>query len=201
VAQNHFEPDSYLEFVRLEIPEYDELEETVAEAASTSAAARILDLGAGTGETARRVLERHPGASIVLVDSSAEMLAAAREALAEDRVESVLVQRLEDPLPPGPFDLVVSALAVHHLESADKQVLFERIAGVLKPGGRFVLADVIVPRDPGLASTPVISEFDRPDRLDDQLAWMGEAGLEPSVLWTNGDLAVIAARRPEMEAA
>ena len=201
MAQNHFEPDSYLEFVRLEIPEYDELEETVAEAASTSATARILDLGAGTGETARRVLERHPGASIVLVDSSAEMLAAAREALAEDRVESVLVQRLEDPLPPGPFDLVVSALAVHHLESADKQVLFERIAGVLKPGGRFVLADVIVPRDPWLASTPVISEFDRPDRLDDQLAWMGEAGLEPSVLWTNGDLAVIAARRPEMAAA
>ena len=68
MAQNHFDPDSYLEFVRLEIPEYDELEEIVAEAASTPAAARILDLGSGTGETARRVLERHPGASIVLVD-------------------------------------------------------------------------------------------------------------------------------------
>jgi len=199
VSQNHFEPDSYLEFVRLEIPEYDELEETVAEAASTPAAARILDLGSGTGETARRVLERHPGASIVLVDSSAEMLAAAREALAEDRVESVLVQRLEDPLPPGPFDLVVSALAVHHLESADKQVLFQRIAEVLKPRGRFVLADVIVPQDPELASTPVSSEFDRPDRLDDQLAWIGEAGLEPHVLWTRDDLAVIAAHRLKKE--
>jgi len=201
VAQNHFEPDSYLEFVRLEIPEYDELEEVVAEAASAVAAARILDLGSGTGETARRVLERHAGASIVLVDSSAEMLTAAREALAKDRIESVLVQRLEDPLPAGPFDLVVSALAVHHLESADKQVLFQRIAEVLRPGGRFVLADVVVPQDSELASTPVASEFDRPDRLDDQLAWIGEAGLEPDVLWTSNDLVVIAARRPDTEAA
>ena len=201
MAQNHFEPDSYLEFVRFEIPEYDELEEVVAEAASAVAAARILDLGSGTGETARRVLERHVGASIVLVDSSAEMLTAAREALAKDRIESVLVQRLEDPLPAGPFDLVVSALAVHHLESADKQVLFQRIAEVLKPGGRFVLADVVVPQDSELASTPVASEFDRPDRLDDQLAWIGEAGLEPDVLWTSNDLVVIAARRPDTEAA
>ena len=201
MAQNHFEPDSYLEFVRLEIPEYDELEEVVAEAASAVAAARILDLGSGTGETARRVLERHAGASIVLVDSSAEMLTAAREALAKDRIESVLVQRLEDPLPAGPFDLVVSALAVHHLESADKQVLFQRIAEVLRPGGRFVLADVVVPQDSELASTPVASEFDRPDRLDDQLAWIGDAGLEPDVLWTSNDLVVIAARRPDTEAA
>jgi len=129
------------------------------------------------------------------------MLTAAREALAKDRIESVLVQRLEDPLPAGPFDLVVSALAVHHLESADKQVLFQRIAEVLKPGGRFVLADVVVPQDSELASTPVASEFDRPDRLDDQLAWIGDAGLEPDVLWTSNDLVVIAARRPDTEAA
>ena len=201
MAQNHFDPDSYLEFVRLEIPEYDELEEIVAEAASTPAAARILDLGSGTGETARRVLERHPSASIILVDSSAEMLAAAREALPEDRIEDILVQRLEDPLPEGRFDLVVSALAVHHLESADKQVLFQRIAGALEPGGRFVLADVIVPESSELASTPVSSEFDRPDRLDDQLAWLDEVGLEASVLWTRDDLVVIVAHRPDMEAA
>lgn len=200
MAQNHFEPDSYLEFVRVEIPVYDEFEDAVAEAASTPAATRILDLGSGTGETARRVLERHPGARIVLVDSSAEMLAAAREALAEDRIESVQVQRLEDPLPLGPFDLVVSALAVHHLESADKKVLFRRISELLKPGGRFILADVVVPQNSKLASTPIASEFDRPDRLDDQLAWIGEAGLEASVLWTSGDLVLVAARRPEPEA-
>lgn len=199
MAQNHFEPDSYPKLVRLEIPDYDELENVVAEAASMPAAKRILDLGSGTGETARRVLARHPGASIVLLDSSAEMLAAAREALAGERIENILVQRLEDPLPAGLFDLVVSALAVHHLESADKQALFRRIGALLEPGGRFVLADVIVPDEPELASTPVASDFDRPDRLDDQLAWMGEAGLEPRVLWKRGDLVVIAAPRSETE--
>lgn len=195
VAQNHFDPDSYPEFVRSEIPVYDELEDVVAEAAAAPAAKRILDLGAGTGETAKRVLERQPGAVFVLVDSSAEMLDAARENLPEASVEQILEQRLEDPLPPAPFDLVVSALAVHHLESADKQALFLRVSELLEPGGRFVLADVFVPVDPELAATPVSSPFDRPDRLDDQLNWLGAAGFETSVVWTDGDLAVVVAEK------
>lgn len=196
MAQNHFQPDIYPEYVRLKVPEYDELEDTVAESTVALAATRILDLGSGTGETARRVLEKHPNARVVLVDSSAEMLEAARESLAEDRVEQIVVRRLEDPLPDGPFDLVVSALAIHHLESSDKQVLFRRIAEVLGPGGRFVLADVIVPDDPKRAATPASSHVDRPDRLDDQLTWMAEAGLEPRVVWSSRDLAVVTGDRP-----
>jgi len=132
----------------------------------------------------------------VLVDASAEMLEAAREVLAEDRVEQVIVSRLEDALPDGPFDLVVSALAIHHLESDGKRLLFRRIAEALGPGGRFVLADVIVPDDPSRAVAPLDSPFDRPDRLDDQLDWLSEAGLEPRVVWTSGDLAVVSCDRP-----
>lgn len=194
--QNHFQPDSYPELVRSAVPEYDELEDVVAGATEAPAATRILDLGAGTGETARRVLERHPGARVVLVDSSAEMLDAARKVLAEDRVEGVVVQRLEDPLPDGPFDVVVSALAIHHLESADKRLLFRRISEVLIRGGRFVFADVFISDDPELTATPVSAPFDRPDRLDDQLNWMSEAGLEPRVVWSKGDLAVVTGDRP-----
>ena len=196
MAHHHFEPDIYLEFVRSHVAHYDELEETVAGATEALAVTRILDLGAGTGETARRVLEKHTGARAVLVDASAEMLEAARLALPKGRVEQIVVRQLEDPLPEGPFDLVVSALAVHHLESADKQVLFQRIAELVRPGGRFVLADVFVPDDPSRALSPLDSPYDRPDRLDDQLTWLAEAGLEPCVVWISGDLAVVRADRP-----
>jgi cyclopropane fatty-acyl-phospholipid synthase-like methyltransferase len=57
------------------------------------------------------------------------------------------VGRLEDPLPGGPFDLVVSALAVHHLRAPGKADLFRRIAEQLTPGGRFVMGDVVVSDD------------------------------------------------------
>jgi tRNA (cmo5U34)-methyltransferase len=196
LARDHFQPDSYPEHVRSRVPQYDELQQAVADATDATAATRILDLGAGTGETARRALEKHPGARVVLVDASAEMLAAAREALAADCIERIVVRRLEEPLPNGPFDLVVSALAIHHLESASKRVLFRRIGEVLAGGGRFVMADVFVPDDPERAATSASSPLDHPDRLDVQLRWLSEAGLEPRVVWTSGEFAVVTGERP-----
>jgi tRNA (cmo5U34)-methyltransferase len=154
---------------------------------------RILELGTGTGETTRRLLERHPAASLVGIDSSEEMLAVARAVLPSSRVE-LLGRRLEDPLPgPGGFDLVASALAVHHLDGAGKAELFRRVAGALVPGGRFVLADVVVPADPADARTPLTAGFDRPSTVAEQLSWLADAGFEPRVVWQEGDLAVIAA--------
>lgn len=196
MAHHHFEPDTYPDRVRSKVPQYDELEDAVAGATETLAATRILDLGTGTGETARRVLAKHPGARVVLVDASAKMLEAARLALPEDRVEQIVVRQLEDPLPDGPFDLIVSALAIHHLESADKRLLFRRTAAALEPGGSFVFADVVVPDDPSRAFSPLDSPYDRPDRLDDQLQWMDDAGLEARVIWVRDDLAVVKADRP-----
>ena len=87
------------------------------------------------------------------VDSSPRCSPRRAADLPAERVE-LLAGRLEDPLPPGPFDLVVSALCVHHLAGAAKGDLFARIAGVLAPGGRFVLADVVDPEDPTVPRTP-----------------------------------------------
>jgi tRNA (cmo5U34)-methyltransferase len=117
--------------------------------------------------------------------------------LAAAQVEGDLwVSRLEDHLPEGPFDLVVSCLAVHHLEAEGKRDLFRRIATVLRPGGRFVLADVVVPERPEDAVTPTSPRFDRPDPLDNQLGWLREAGFEPETTWTWKDLAVVRADLP-----
>jgi tRNA (cmo5U34)-methyltransferase len=191
MAQFHFHPETYLELMESEMPGYHRLQDAAAVAAGTGAR-RILELGTGTGETTRRVLARHPDAELVGIDASARMLARAREALPN---ADLRVGRLEDPLPEGPFDLVVSVLAVHHLDRSGKADLFRRVAAALKPGGTFVLADVVVPQDPADATTPLEPGFDLPSPVPDQLAWLRDADLEPTVTWHEGDLAVIAATR------
>jgi tRNA (cmo5U34)-methyltransferase len=109
---------------------------------------------------------------------------------------SFLVQRLEEPLPEGPFDLVVSALAVHHLDAAEKRDLFMRVRQILTPRGRFVLADLVVPaRDEDVVTTAT-PEFDQPDTLPDILTWLTDAGFETVVVWSWKDLAVVRADLP-----
>ncbi len=193
-TQYHFDPATYLEMIREDIPVYDRFQDELAKA-SGSGAQRVLELGTGSGETARRLLERHPRAALVGIDASEAMLALARSRLTADRI-SLRVSRLEDPLPPGRFDLVASALCVHHLCAAEKQDLFTRIHAALAPGGRFVLADVVVPVDPADAVTSLTPGYDHPDALQDQLTWLRRAGFDARAVWAHADLAVVTADRP-----
>jgi L-threonylcarbamoyladenylate synthase len=192
-GQFHFRPETYEDEIRADIPAYQDLQRRVV-AVSGRGAQRILELGTGTGVTAELLLARHPGAELVGIDASPEMLAAARARLAGARVE-LRVGRIQEELPPGPFDLVASALAIHHLDGGEKADLFRRLAGVLAPRGRFVLGDLIVPRDPAEARTPFTPGFDKPSRVDEQLRWLEEAGFEIRACSEEGDLAVIAAQR------
>lgn len=189
MAQFHWDPESYLDLMRREVPDYERLQDATV-AATGMGAARVLELGTGTGETAQRMLARHPRAVLIGLDSSDEMLERARAVLAGDRVE-LHAARLEDPLPLGPFDVVVSALAIHHLVGSAKAALFERVAGVLTTGGRLVSGDVIVPSDPSDVIAPIDDDYDTPDGIDDQLTWLADAGLRHSVAWVHRDLAVI----------
>lgn len=189
--QFHFDPGSYADMIHAEIPVYDEFQEAVVGATGTGAS-RVLELGTGTGETARRLLARHPDAVLVGVDESASMLAAARQALPGHRV-SLQVAAIEQPLPEGPFDLVATALCVHHLDGDLKRDLFARVREVLAPGGRFVLGDVIVPMDPADAVIPLSDGYDHPSPLAEQLQWLADTGFEAQVVWEHKDLAVVVA--------
>jgi len=155
-----------------------------------------LDLGFGNGLTAHQVEQAHPGARLVGIDSNADMLTAADAALDPTRTE-LHQRRLEEPLPTGPFDLVVSMLAVHHLDGPGKVDLFARVAAALAPGGRFVLADLVVPDDPVDVVTPIDGVMDTPSPLDDQLHWLQQAGLRTRVAWQHRHLAVVVAEAPE----
>jgi tRNA threonylcarbamoyl adenosine modification protein (Sua5/YciO/YrdC/YwlC family) len=191
--QYHFDADSYADEIRADLPAYDALQDELA-GATGSGARRILELGTGTGETARRLLARHPDAVLVGIDENDRMLAVAGEALPGDRVD-LRAGRIEDTLPDGPFDVVASALCVHHLSGLAKADLFRRVRDVLAPGGLFVMGDVAVPDDPSLATTPLTPGYDSPSPLAVQVRWLDEAGFEPRVVWEEGDLAVVAARR------
>jgi tRNA (cmo5U34)-methyltransferase len=178
---------------------------------------RVLDLGAGTGLLAAMVAGAHPDAEIVLLDGAAGMLDQARERLG-DRA-SYAVGDLGDPLPCGPWDAVVSALAVHHLDDAGKRALFARVHDALAPGGMFVNAEQILGPTPALDAEYLARhraaalalgaseqewqaalrrmEHDRCATVADQLAWLAEAGFaDADCPWRENRFAVLAARRP-----
>jgi len=82
MAQFHFDTDSYLELMLEEVPEYERLqEETLRATFNLDLLGRVLELGTGTGETARRVLARHPEAELIGIDTSEAMLARTRATL------------------------------------------------------------------------------------------------------------------------
>jgi tRNA (cmo5U34)-methyltransferase len=191
MSEWEWNPDTYLAEMADEIPGYEELQEAVATATAAVRATRVLELGTGTGETALRVRAGQPDAEWVGIDASGAMLARARERLPG---ADLRLQRLEDELPEGPFDLVVSALAVHHLDGPGKRALFSRVAGVLRPGGVFVLGDVVVPGGGEEGPIEIDWVMDLPDSVEDQLAWLRAAGFEAEASSVRVDLAVFRAR-------
>jgi tRNA (cmo5U34)-methyltransferase len=125
------------------IPPYDDFYGTAVAALDLAARPlrRILDLGAGTGLLAHGVRAAMPDAELVLLDAAPAMLEQARAALGDGA--AYRVGDLTDPLPPGPWDAVVSALAVHHLDDPGKRALFARVHAALAPGGVFVNAEQV----------------------------------------------------------
>jgi tRNA (cmo5U34)-methyltransferase len=160
--------------------------------------ASVLDLGAGTGLLSAALRASLPHARLTLLDGSVDMLTVARQRLGDDI--AVVVSDLSDPLPAGAFDAVVSALAIHHLADQAKRHLFERILRGLTPGGVFVNAEQVAGPTPwhdrqyarvherdarraGSDDAEWVGALermvhDRCARLDDQLAWLRQAGFE-----------------------
>jgi tRNA (cmo5U34)-methyltransferase len=155
-------PDTYLERIRSRIPRYDELQEQ-AIAAIPFSPERVLELGMGTGETTRRLIEAHPDAWVVGLDSSPDMVFRARATY-----DDVQLARMEDPLPDGPWDLVISVLSVSDLADEQRQALFRRV----KDHSRSL----------------VIGDVFNPNQLQSAVDWSGG-----EIAWQGDDLAVIRA--------
>jgi len=102
----------------------------------------VLDIGSGTGTLLAALAARHPAAHLAGLDADGRMLARARTKLdAAPRV--LLLQAYAQALPfrSAAFDVVVSTLIFHHLPTPVKRMALAEVRRVLKPGGRFLLAD------------------------------------------------------------
>jgi tRNA (cmo5U34)-methyltransferase len=190
VNELEWDPETYLSEMLDGLPGYEELQEAVAAAADGLNVETVLELGTGTGETASRVLARHPRAGWTGIEASEPMLDRARERFPG---ADLRLARLEDPLPEGPFDLVISALAVHHLDADGKRALFERVARVTDA---FVLGDVVVPERPEDAVIEIDGVYDVPSSVAEQLSWLREVGFDADATFVRADLAVFRALKP-----
>jgi tRNA (cmo5U34)-methyltransferase len=162
MGQFDWTPDEYLERIRAKVPRYDELQEQ-AIAAIPFPPQRVLELGMGTGETTRRLIEAYPDAWVVGLDASPDMVFRARQTY-----DDVQLARMEDPLPDGPWDLVISVLSVNALTDDQKQSLCRRVK---EQSGSLVIADTFAQ-----------------DQLENLLAWSNG-----KLTWQADDLAVVRA--------
>ena len=102
----------------------------------------VLDLGAGTGLLTALILNAFPKASSMVLDISEKMLAKAKERFkGNDQVHFYAMDYARSPLT-GEFDLIVSAMSIHHLYDSDKRLLFKKIYNALLPGGMFIHAEL-----------------------------------------------------------
>lgn len=102
---------------------------------------RVLDLGAGTGLLSYYWFQKFPDSEYLLVDIAEEMLNVARRRFAGLDNVSCRILDYTHGLPDEDFDVIISALSVHHLENPDKQRLFADICRKLPEGGLFVNYD------------------------------------------------------------
>jgi tRNA (cmo5U34)-methyltransferase len=112
---------------------------------------RVLDLGAGTGLLSAFIAETYPQAHVTLIDLAADMLAKAAERLRPhaDRIDIRVMDMAQLP-DLGTFDVVVSALAIHHLDDPAKQRLFAGVYRALVVGGRFINIEQILGPTPSI---------------------------------------------------
>ena len=191
----------YDEARRRLVPGIDELYRSVLESIpfGVDEPIKVLDLGAGTGLLSAVVADRFPRARITLVDLSVEMLRVARRRFAHepDRFEFRVMDFARKDLPGG-YDLVASALSVHHLTDGDKRELFEKVHGALVTDGLFVNLDQVLGETPeeeagyeewwlrrvreaGASEEDLAAAFrrmraDKSATLKAQLRWLEEAG-------------------------
>jgi tRNA (cmo5U34)-methyltransferase len=212
LVKDHFETEAkqFDDIIVQLIPYYEQMLQALIDSIpfETESKIKVIDLGCGTGTIARKVADKFPNASIVCLDVAANMIDMAKYKLAGHSNTEFIIGDFANIDFTKKFDVVVSSLALHHLETdADKKKLYTKIFENLNPNGVFFNADVVLASNNQLQEVnmqrwkeymnrkvsmeeienkwiPVYENEDRPAKLIDQLAWLKEIGFESlDVLW------------------
>jgi tRNA (cmo5U34)-methyltransferase len=206
----------YDEWIRKVIPHYDEMLDRLVEAAVVDGGgARVIDLGCGTGTLSEKFLGAHQGVDMTCLDMTEAMLDLARSRLRDRQNVRYVVADLYDFHFNGPYDMIISSLALHHLVTdEDKRALYRRVFEALAPQGMFLNADIVLASHPRVQDLnmerwkrymrsqlpqdeidnvilPRHYQEDSPARLVDHLRWLEQAGFDRvDVVWKNMGYAV-----------
>ena len=151
--KRHFEQEAaeYDTLIRKLIPRYGEMIEALVAVIpfEKERVFEAIDLGCGTGTLSKAVKDGFPGAKFTCVDISGRMLEIAADKLGAD-VRCIEADFYDFDFPQK-YDLVVSSLALHHLETdEDKLAFYRKIRSALNPGGVLAVIDVVLGSDDGL---------------------------------------------------
>nr|WP_228050133.1 class I SAM-dependent methyltransferase [Tychonema sp. LEGE 06208] len=181
------------------IPHYREQQDLILQLIpfETNANIQVLDLGAGTGILSALIMQAFPQAKVLAFDMAENMLKICQTNLSAFGKRLTLQQGnfAEDDFGSG-YDLVVSGLAIHHLDSAGKQQLFHQLFQSMNPEGILLIRDIVT------GATPKLTEQyeklwrqymkasgeddaawfqnylkeDIPSSVEEQTKWLAEAG-------------------------
>jgi len=109
---------------------------------------RVLDVACGNGFIALEMARRHPGSQIVGVDLTPRLVqeAAARAASQGLTNAHFFVGEGEDLATSGPFNVILCRFVAHFFQ--DLEAFVKKCAGLLAPGGRFILSVAAAPQEP-----------------------------------------------------
>jgi SAM-dependent methyltransferase len=144
VDQMARDPERARRFTRMLYELHQPLAEALAGTLDLSAAARLLDLGGGSGVISLALLRRYPELTATVVDI-AHVCSAGREIAAEgalgDRITYRQADLLRDELPSG-FDVVLECDV-----NVYSDALFRKVRDALNPDGRFIIVDELAPAE------------------------------------------------------
>jgi tRNA (cmo5U34)-methyltransferase len=148
IIKEHFEKEAAV-FDKLffkVVPRYNEMIQTVVEAAPFHRKDRlkIIDLGCGTGNLAQKIVTAYPNAQITCIDMAENMLKMAKTKLGKQRNISFWLGDIRDFDYSGKYDMILSSLVLHHIEKKDKPKFYRKLFNALRDGGVFYTIDIFL---------------------------------------------------------
>lgn len=205
---------TYDAFQRATVPRYDEMLQTIAEACHrvTGGHGTFLDQGSGTGNLTLAILGKSPTLKAFLLDGSRAMMDSALTKIeSAHKSPAILGSHVADLEAPDwdkalspPYDAIVTAFVLEHLDEASYKAVLQKNLALLKPGGTFLtlewsddaygmqrwfMQEMQTQCDALAKYAPVVEDGKHMERhyfvgIEEKMRWIAEAGFtEVHTIW------------------